>query len=632
MQRYVALIGAPDNPDHICAIQRFEAHVMAAMPDWSTAYRSSNALVIHTGQRLESATAYRLSGQRGVVIGTLFRGCSGNTNIPPIAFGTVETEKIATSRGAHLLMHYWGKYVLIMRDDDGATHHILRDPTAEMACFHATWQGMHLVFSDVSDIIENLPLRFSINWDYVVARLVSRKMLNTKCGLTGVTDIPGGTCVSLADAPSIDAKVLWRPKAFCLDPVEDEGEAQRQLRQTVQMAVDAWASCHPRAVLALSGGLDSSIVAGCLAQSPSRPTVTCWNYYIESTVDEAALIRNVDDKRRAKLRRVMGRADERDFARLVANRWNMPLLEYERRVSDMRMATVRNAPLAAVPTLYVNAGDLDTVETEIARQSQASAVFSGLAGDTVFYASLDPIAAIDHAYVHKLRSGYTKHLFESVALSRDSMWSVLGRSLKHGLFRAPDRSLKKGLSTHHLVKSSAAAEVKLDYVRHPWEVGLEDLPPGKRAHISGLVGALFYYHRYHRERVAESVSPLASQPVVELSLRIPSYVLLAGGVSRGLARRAFADTLPSDVARRIAKGSGGASLHRYVEGNMAFVRETLANGILARQGILDRRKLNEWLSKGQLYSSMEAMDVAICVAVEAWLQQWSSVSSARAAA
>lgn len=55
--------------------------------------------------------------------------------------------------------------------------------------------------------------------------------------------------------------------------------------------------------------------------------------------------------------------------------------------------------------------------------------------------------------------------------------------------------------------------------------------------------------------------PTADRRLVELCLRIPPEVFVAGGVPRSLARRAFADRLPVEVCRERRKGYQAADWH-----------------------------------------------------------------------
>jgi asparagine synthase (glutamine-hydrolysing) len=136
---------------------------------------------------------------------------------------------------------------------------------------------------------------------------------------------------------------------------------------------------------------------------------------------------------------------------------------------------------------------------------------------------------------------------------------------------------------------------------------------------------MFYPYVFHRERYALSVNPLTAQPIVEACLRIPTYVLLCGGVSRGLARKAFADVLPEPVAKRTVKGLPSAFFQQILRRNMAFVRERLIDGLLVKERILDREKLEAYLVADQPFLTVQPAQILCYLACEAWLSQWQDI-------
>jgi asparagine synthase (glutamine-hydrolysing) len=177
------------------------------------------------------------------------------------------------------------------------------------------------------------------------------------------------------------------------------------------------------------------------------------------------------------------------------------------------------------------------------------------------------------------------------------------------------------------------ALVTREYLEHPWMALAPKLPAGKRYHLSAIAshGALFYPFTFNRERVATSVSVLTSQPVLELALRLPTYTLLLGGVSRGLARRAFADLLPTQVKNRTIKGTSVTFLHHLMRQNMGLVRETLIDGVLVRDNFLDRAKTAAYLTEGQTFQTVDLMQVMAYLSAEVWLRQSASIQQRAAA-
>ena len=86
-------------------------------------------------------------------------------------------------------------------------------------------------------------------------------------------------------------------------------------------------------------------------------------------------------------------------------------------------------------------------------------------------------------------------------------------------------------------------------LRHP-----RGAPSGKLWHAHQISQPFDFYDPLGREGDAERLSPLFSQPVMELCLRIPTYVLTHGGWDRAVARRAFYHDLPPQIRNRRNKG------------------------------------------------------------------------------
>lgn len=78
-----------------------------------------------------------------------------------------------------------------------------------------------------------------------------------------------------------------------------------------------------------------------------------------------------------------------------------------------------------------------------------------------------------------------------------------------------------------------------DYI-HPLYRSTRGVPPCKLSHAHLITGNTSpTYNPLERETDPVRLSPLCSQPLMELSLRIPVDVLTVGGRDRAIARQAF---------------------------------------------------------------------------------------------
>ena len=128
-------------------------------------------------------------------------------------------------------------------------------------------------------------------------------------------------------------------------------------------------------------------------------------------------------------------------------------------------------------------------------------------------------------------------------------------------------------------------------LRHP-----RGAPSGKLWHAHQISQPFDFYDPLGQEGDPERISPLCSQPLMELCLRIPTYVLTHAGWDRAVARRAFYDDLPPEIRNRRNKGGIEEHLRFTLEHNRGFLRELLLDGALVREGIVDRTRLADVLS------------------------------------
>ena len=76
---------------------------------------------------------------------------------------------------------------------------------------------------------------------------------------------------------------------------------------------------------------------------------------------------------------------------------------------------------------------------------------------------------------------------------------------------------------------------------------------------------------------------MISQPLLELCLSLPTYLLTHGGQGRALAREAFADRIPAEIARRRSKGGVDEHATAVLQRSLPLAREMLLEGQLIRR-------------------------------------------------
>jgi len=232
------------------------------------------------------------------------------------------------------------------------------------------------------------------------------------------------------------------------------------------------------------------------------------------------------------------------------------------------------------------------MEGELARQRPYTAVFSGDGGDSGFGAEAVRHVVDDFFRLRGLSFSAIR-LSAAVALQTDTMaWKVLMDSLRRRIrgstmtdFR--DRLVnRQSLAARHLGNEGLRAKS----FPHPWFDGYDDVP----WHVIRRVGALILTPEFYDPmRAADmfaplDIAPLYSQPVVELSLRIPLYVHFDQGIERGLARKAFVGDAPAPILQRLWKDRSPGAFEAHAHRNRDFIREMVLDGSLAKSGLIDR--------------------------------------------
>jgi asparagine synthase (glutamine-hydrolysing) len=625
MHRYLAVLWDSHNLQSVQSFQSLQLTSATKPAQWTIACEAPGTFVMHTGPRRGSAEAYPLKDNQGVVLGRVFdRHQSEYSAAPRIALNADETHRIVGSAGQHLVERYWGAYVAFVRDESTARHHVFRDPIGNVPCYHTRFKGVEIFFSHVEDCARLLPVAFAVDRQYLTRWLIYCGLTTSETGLENVQSVPAGERLTFLHG-HMTRSILWDPIALAgAAHLEQADEAAGALRSTVQNTVDAWASCYGNITHKLSGGLDSSILAGCLAHAPSGPRVSYLNVSIQMEMQPERLhLPGFDPRLAAKTRAIAGSGDERYFARLVADHWKIPLVEGQRTLS-MDLMRLWHTPLNVSPSMYYTSMEMDDAELELARSHGTEAFFSGQAGDELLFATQQPLPAIDYAHRHGLTRGLWEQLVATSKLSKESLWAVLGKAVRHGILRRPYALPFALLKQPTLVNEELAGKLTSEDFEYDLSrrVSRSALPPGKRHHVNGVAGAGYYDFVFDSGKYADHIDPLNSQPVWEVMLQIPTYTALHGGISRGLARRAFADLLPAQIRKRQVKGTGGPFYQYLVRRNRAFLRERLLDGLLVQQGYLDRRRVQECLEAQDPSTRIYAVHILNCLAAEVWLRQW----------
>ena len=616
MLRYIVAIGNPTLAADCEQIVYVRHRVQTCSDDWVSAIVRPGIYMAYVERADDVSSAIALPDSRGLIFGSLYKSHDQLTGSSAAAIRSLsrsDAEVIVHSRGRSMARNYWGHYVAAFLYPEDSSCLVMRGPVSTLACFHVNLEKLTIFFSHLEDLAALDLASLSINWDCVAAQVAGGDYLTNETAINEIASVECGECVECRPEGRFN-HACWDPRRLleerCLDCFPD---VARMVRDTTDHCVNALSSPHSKILVTLSGGLDSSIVLSSLRRASHAPSITAVNYHSRGT------------------------GDERRFARSMARTVNCNLVERARNHSlDLRRIEECNRTVR--PVLNFSAPDAEARNIALARELRASAIFTGELGDNIFGSHPGPEALVECFRRFGPGRRYLSIAIDYAMLKKQSLWQTLAAAYREceSVVRHPDFNSMRAVHRHYGEAAAraymlASSEVQEHCTRmedrfiHPWLKGSRVLAPGSRSLLFGMIviTSTPYHSPFSKPSDPPLLSPLASQPLVELALRIPAYLHCKYAQDRPIARMAFADVLPSDVLLR-GLGKGGPTLwvKDVVEQNNEFLREYLLNGILVRERMLDRRKLDAVLSPRIVKSTVIATDIFAKLYIEAWLRKW----------
>lgn len=493
-----------------------------------------------------------------------------------------------------IMKRLWGDFIAILPGggadaSDRSTTRALRSPFARIGCLHAQHAGRVLVASDSEMLgLAGLP-RPDVDAAALAHCIAYRELPSSHTCLQAIGNLSGGRCLAI-DGDGVRESETWSPwsAADRNGWVQREDDARDLVRGAVLQAVKAQAGSARKRLLLLSGGVDSSILAASLATLGGE--YACLN-----------------------LVRQGGAGDERHYAQAVANRLGCELIEAEWRVEDVDV-TRSDMALHPSPVGRSFMQGTNRLLARIARETGADLTLDGGGGDNVFCA-LQSVAPVVDAWRFGGAAAAWRTACSIAALAETGIGEVLRKAAARRFRRA---KVRRWPAEMRFLAPSFAAQVPA-LTDHPWFEPPQGSSDGTMAHVAVIASAQGWAEQGDLLSPVHHVSPLASLPVVEACLRVPSWWWYRDGRNRVIARDAFATRLPTAILARRAKGAPDDYLAEIHAANRIRLREMLLDGRLAAMGMLDRPALETVLASAAPVHDGTFLRVLYLAEVEAWL-------------
>ncbi|KQV54657.1 MULTISPECIES: asparagine synthase-related protein [unclassified Caulobacter] len=530
-----------------------------------------------------TAPRVRLGEGRGGVFGDLF----ARRDHHRIASMTdADGEAIVRSKGERLVREYWGDYLGVIAGEGGLVR-LVRAPFAALTIYLVDLGDTWIAATDVGLLIDAGLLSPRIDWSFVAHFLAYPFHRSRRTGFLGVTEVTSGARLTLRPGRRPVEESLWSPWDYVRPMVPNDAAAmlEREVRACVRTCVEG----RRQVLLELSGGLDSSILAASLWDTPTQ--VICVNM-ISPSPD----------------------GDERLFARAVTERLGLPLQEIALSPRDLDLVAPPKLRRPR-PSAHALLGAWDEALTVQASELGVDAFVSGGGGDNVFFNTHGSGPAAD-----ALRGGaigtWSTAVKDLARLHGCSVWKAARLSIRRALTPA---TLTWRSDTRFLAGPATAILLE----DHPWLDPPAGVLPGKIDHVRGLMAVQNYLDGFPRASQAPILTPLLSLPIVELCLSIPSWTWIGGGQDRAVARQAFKARLPAIVIDRRAKGNLSGFAGPAFEAARPKLAEHLLGGRLDQAGLIDTASIRRALEETGPPKGSDFFRVLQIADVESWARSWS---------
>ena len=282
-----------------------------------------------------------------------------------------------------------------------------------------------------------------------------------------------------------------RSTSIANERIDDPEQAASLLHDTTMACVHTWASCYERILNLLSGGLDSSIVIGCLKTAAPRPEVTNFHAYFAAG----------------------SAGDERRYARAAAELTGYPLLEAEMD-ADANPREIFDIPRTVAPvSSFIELGTLAR-RRRVCRELNIGALFNGSGGDQLFFQNGSQYACPDYIFERGLRPGLFRVALDAAYMESDVVWALLFRGIRDALARRPLDLLLNSLPVSDMLSPDVRERVaRAASVPASVAVVATAYPPGKYWQVLRTLHTLWHEQqlcRSQRPRGCSSASCAAS--------------------------------------------------------------------------------------------------------------------------
>jgi len=477
--------------------------------------------------------------------------------------------------GADLVQFLRGMFAFAIYDEERGRLLLARDRLGQKPLFYAQAPDRFLFASEIAPLVEEGGVARRLDVAALDEYLTYQYVAAPRTIFKDVRKLPPAS-VAVYEDSRLTVSRYWSLPAGDELPC-DEKRVTSLLRDTLFEATELRMISDVPIGAFLSGGVDSTVTVGIMSRLVSEPVHTFSIGFREGLYDETRYARIAAEAAGTDHQELIVEPEGLDALPMLIERFGEPF-------SDS----------SAIPTYHVAR----------ATSSRVKVALTGDAGDECF-------AGYPRYRAVKLASYFDRLPSSARAVASSRLWQVLPASPEQKSFRRRLKKLMQALALSPEKRYLRWIEIfPKDLKGLLYTRGLVDRLAGSDADrlitdaythferrdfltATTLVDLMTYlpFDLLVKVDIAamanglETRSPFLDHKVVELAARIPMALKMRGWDSKYILKRAFADIIPPEIARRGKMGFGMPIADWFRDRHAGFLREHLLSGRAAARGL-----------------------------------------------
>lgn len=516
--------------------------------------------------------------------------------------------------GLDFVQHLRGMFAFAIWDARQGRLVLTRDRLGKKPLYYYQSNGQLLFASEMKALLQSRIVPRQLDLVALDEYLTYQYIPAPHTILQGVRKLPPGHLL-VADVYARQVRVHCYWQLDYLPKLQlDEVEAAERLRASLTEAVQLRLISDVPLGALLSGGVDSSIVVGLMAQAMDRPVKTFSIGFEESEYNELPHAREIARRFGTDHREFIVRPEAIDVASKIVHYLDEPM-----------------ADSSAIPTYYV---------AQMARQ-HVTVVLTGDGGDEAFAGYNRYGAVLSLTSLSKLPRWLLQGMmrpalgilpvgldYKRILARGRTLTEVSHLSLGEHFLRQEtifSRSQRIALYTPELRRRMAACQAEEYMLSHFDQMdGLGPLDQMLSADtLTYLPGDLLVkMDRMTMAHSLEARSPFLDQEVVQLATRLPEAYKRVGNSGKVLLKRAFADLLPPQIRARPKQGFGVPLEHWFRHELREFGYEILMGDQAQKRGFFQACAVQRLLDEHQQGRLDHSHQLWALLVLELWHRQF----------